>query len=119
MTDYIDPDGRLWTRRELMALVKEWRIPKPLPRIQAYGAVDVVREDEQEYGTKSRLLDALMSATDAKEFVYGSASATGLGGPGLADACRRHQRRCRIFLANAPRRDLHPSNAGCSNWEPM
>ena len=99
MTDYIDPDGRLWTRRELMALVKEWRIPKPLPRIQAYGAVDVVREDEQEYGTKSRLLDALMSATDAKEFVYGSASATGLGGPGLADACRRHQRRCRIFLA--------------------
>ena len=99
MNDYIDTEGRLWSRRELTTLVKGWRVPKPLPRIQSYGAVDVVREDEREYGTKSRLLDALMSATDAKEFVYGSASATGLGGPALADACRRHHRRCRMFLA--------------------
>ena len=99
MTDYIDPDGRLWSRRELTALVKGWTVPKPLPRIQAYGAVDVVREDEREYGTKARLLDALMSASDAREFVYGSSSATGLGGLALADACRRHHRRCRVFLA--------------------
>ena len=99
MNHYTDPDGRLWSRRELTALVKEWRVPKPLPRIQAYGAVDVVREDEREYGTKSRLLDALMSATDAREFVFGSASSTGLGAVALADACRRHHRRCRMFLA--------------------
>jgi hypothetical protein len=99
MNHYTDPDGRLWSRRELTALVKGWRIPKPLPRIQRYGAVDVVREDEREYGTKSRLLDALMRASDAREFVYGSSSATGLGGPALADACRRHHRRCRVFLA--------------------
>ena len=99
MNHYTDPDGRLWSRRELTALVKGWRVPKPLPRVQTYGAVDVVREDEREYGTKSRLLDALMSATDAREFVYGSSSATGLGGLALPDACRRHHRRCRVFLA--------------------
>ena len=57
MTDYIDPDGRLWSRRELTALVKGWRIPKPLPRIQTYGAVDVVREDERELGTVRRQIN--------------------------------------------------------------
>jgi len=88
MNHYTDPAGRLWSRRELTALVKGWRVPKPLPRIQTYGAVDVVREDERELGTKSRLLDALMSATDAREFVFGSASSTGLGAVALADACR-------------------------------
>ena len=99
MTHYIDPAGRIWSARELAALVSGWRVPTPRPRLQTYGAVTVVREDEREYGTKSRLLDALMCATDAREFVFGSASSTGLGAVALAEACHRHQRRCRMFLA--------------------
>ena len=105
---YHAPDGTTYSVNDLSQLVKSWR-PSPQPRVETHGKVLVVRDDELPYGSKMRCLDALVGAhPDITEFVYGSVSATGLGGIALADACQRHKKRCVLFMAKRSLSALTP-----------
>jgi len=106
--DYIAPDGTEYSRAQLASLVAKWRV-LPRPTIHTYGRVMVVRDDLLPYGSKTRCLDALLSSLpDVKEVVFGSVSATGLGGIALADACKRHKKRCVLFMAKRSLSALTP-----------
>ena len=106
--DYTAPDGTAYSAQQLLALVKHWRA-SPLPHIEKHGHVSVVRDDLLRYGSKTRCLNALLSALPhVKEVVFGSVSATGLGGIALADACQRHGKRCVLFMAKRSLSTLTP-----------
>ena len=107
-TLYHAPDGTTYSVEDLLALVKAWR-PTPKPRIEQHNGVSVVRDDVLPYGAKMRCLDALIAAhPQIDEYVYGSVSATGLGGIALADACQRHGKTCVLLMAKRSLSNLTP-----------
>ena len=68
-----------WALDDYLDLVKDWEDPNPVPVIEKYDGIHVVRDDLQEGGSKVRFADKLIRDTPVDEFCYGGSNKVGWG----------------------------------------
>lgn len=96
---------------DYLQLIAGWQDPNPVPVIEEYDGVSVVRDDLLSYGSKIRFIDYFIGHAeenrDVKEWVFGSCPATGYAQISLPVVCERYGKKAVLFMAERSMDKLH------------
>lgn len=97
-----------------LEVVDKWKDPNPALVVEKHGGIHVVRDDLLVGGTKERFYDYMVAKEDnVREWVYGCGSRGGYGQIGMAAVCKKHGKKCTIFIAKG--KVLHPNTVIAQN----
>lgn len=71
----------------------------PKPILDEIDGITIVRDDLLEGGSKVRFLDNFIKNMNESEIVFGGGSANGYSQISLAHVCKKHNKKCVLFMA--------------------